>query len=136
MNPDPVEKLAKFTPATSTDAAELLFAAGRASARAHWLWKIVVAALVASNVACGVLLAFRTTDPPHATAPPPLAVQPVLEPPTLQLPPPSSAPVDDPSSYRILRASDLECMPRAESFLTASPRKTLTVLSGRRGELD
>ena len=138
MNPDPVAKLAKFTPAPSADAAELLFAAGRASARTHWLWKVAVAALVTSNVALGALLALRSTAPP-ALPSEPIAVpvvQPAPEPPTAQPTPPSSAPAEEPWSYRTLRASDLEHAPRPEAFTTTAPRESLTVLSGRRGELD
>jgi hypothetical protein len=137
MNPDPVAKLAKFTPAAPTDAAELLFAAGRASARTHWLWKVAVSALAVSNVAMGVLFALRPTDAP-APVPEPIRVpvtQPAPEPPAVQVPPSSDA-VDDPWSYRALRATDLEHAPRAETYPTPAPRESLTALSGRRGELD
>ena len=134
MNPDPVAKLARFTP-TAPDAADLLFAAGRASARTHWLWKGAVAALLTSNLALGALFALRSTDAPQAPQAAPVA-QPVPEPPTAQqVSPPSSAPADDPSSYRTLRGSDPEHAPLPETFPTA-PRESLTVLSGRRGELD
>jgi hypothetical protein len=137
MNPDPVAKLARFTPAPSPDAADLLFAAGRASARTHWLWKVAVAALVASNAALGTLLALRTTDPPP-TPQPVLIVQPAPEPPAppQASAPPSSAPAEEAWSYRTLRASDLEHAPQSDTFPLAPPREALTVLSGRRGELD
>jgi hypothetical protein len=137
MNPDPVAKLARFTPAPSPDAVELLFAAGRASARTHWLWKGAVAALVISNAALGVLFALRTTDPQPAPQPIPV-VQPAPEQPATPqaTTPPSSAPADEPWSYRTLRGSDLEHAPQSDTFPLAPPRQALTVLSGRRGELD
>lgn len=135
MTPDPVAKLAKFTP-TALDPAELLFAAGRASARTHWLWKFAVALLVASNAALGAWLALRSptvlvVEP--VTVP---VVPPVSEPPAAQTVPPTSGTVDDPSSYRVLRAGDLEHLPRVEAFTSAAPREPLTALSGRRGELE
>ncbi|MBN9122597.1 MAG: hypothetical protein J0I06_26190 [Planctomycetes bacterium] len=134
MNPDPVAKLARFTPAPA-DPAELLFAAGRASARTHWLWKVAVAALVASNASLSALLALRSTSEPASPNPVPI-VAPAPEPSPVPSAPPSSAPVDDPWSYRALRGSDLERAPRPEAFTAPAPREPLTVLSGRRGEID
>jgi hypothetical protein len=134
MNPDPVAKLARFTPASGPDAAELVFAAGRASARTHWGWKAAVAALVASNLALGAVIAFRAPAEPPAHPEPvgqPQPEQPVSTPPT-------SAPVpgEEPWSYRALRSADPERVPETEPITSAAPRQPLTVLSGHRGELD
>ena len=133
MNPDPIAKLAKFTPAASADAADLLFAAGRASARTHWGWKAAVAALALSNVALGAYLALRPTDAaPAAPAPVPVA-QPQPKP----VPASAPAPADDPWSYRTLRATGIEGSPTAEPVANLAPaRQPLTARSGRGGEID
>ena len=135
-NLDPIAKLSKFTPAGGPDAAELLFAAGRASARTPWGWKAAVAALVASNLALGAVLAFRTREVPPSPHPDPVPVvqpQPELPAPA---PPSSPAPTDDPSSYRTLWHTDLDRAPKADPVSNAAPREPLTVLSGRRGDID
>lgn len=136
VNPDPIAKLAKFTPAAAPDAAELLFAAGRASARTHWGWKAAVAGLFASNLVLGVLLAFGGRDvPPSPTVEPPPAVQP--QPVPVLAPPSPATPAEEPWSYRTLRALDLEHSPKPETFSNANPsREALTVLSGRNGDID
>ncbi len=136
VNPDPVAKLAKFTPA-APDAAELLFAAGRASARTHWGWKAAVAGLLASNLALGVLLVFSRRDVPSVPEPVPApVVQPQPEPPSTT-PPSPVTPADEPWSYRTLRATDLEHAPKPETLTNLTPpREALTVLSGRSGDLD
>ena len=135
VNPDPVARLAKFTPASASNAADLLFAAGRASARAHRGWKAAVAALALSNVALGALLLFGSRELPPAAPPLPVA-QPQPEP--VPAPPASApAPTDEPWSYRTLRATDPEYPPKAEPFANLAPaREPLTALSGRRGDID
>ena len=86
----------------------------------------------------GVLLALRTMEAPAVQPTPAPVVQPEPESPAKPqaATPPSSAPADEPWSYRVLRSGDLDNAPRAESFPTAPPHATLTVLAGRRGELD
>jgi hypothetical protein len=132
MSHDPVlDKLAKFTPDRGiVDHAELLFAAGQASARTHWLWKAAVAALLAANVACVALLILDRSSP--ASQPPP-AVVPSTPPST----PPADYAIPDPWSYQTLREADLADFPKlariAGDIETPEP---LTVLSGRRGQID
>jgi hypothetical protein len=138
MNPDPVfDKLAKFTPdAARANAAELLFAAGRASARAHWGWKAAVVGLVLANVVSLGFLVFRTSEPLAPVASP-ATVAPTTPPtqPTLK-PPKSSA--DDPWSYRsLISIGDPDEFPVATPVTGPSqPAPVLSVLSARRGELD
>lgn len=134
MNPDPVAKLAKFTPAASTDAAELLFAAGRASARAPLAWKAAVVSLVLSNVAlCACLLFALRNAPTVAPIPAPAVPQ---QPESVPVPP-ASSPVDDPWSYRTLRATDPEFSPTVEPVANLTPpREPLTARSGRAGDID
>ncbi len=134
VNPDPIAKLAKFTPAASADTADLLFAAGRASARTHWGWKAAVAVLAISTVTLGGFLAFGPRDVPPAASTPVLVVQPQPEPVPV---PPASAPVDDPWSYRTLRATDMERSPNTEPVANLTPpREPLTARSGRAGDID
>ncbi|AMV23731.1 hypothetical protein VT84_04915 [Gemmata sp. SH-PL17] len=133
MTPDPVAKLAQFTPAASIDAAELLFAVGRASARTHWGWKVAVAGLVVSNIALGAILSFAPRSAP------PAAPVPVVSPPEPAPAPPASAPAptDEPWSYRTLRATDLERSPQMEPIANLVPgNEPLTARSGRRGDID
>jgi len=136
VTPDPVAALARFTPAGAVDPAELLFAAGRASARTHWGWKAAVAALSLSTAALGAVLVFGSRDGASVVAP---ALVPVAQPEPGPAPPPVSdpAPADDPWSYRALRATDAEFGPNTEPVTDFAPaREPLTVLSGRRGGLD
>ena len=136
VNPDPVAKLAKFTPAAPPDAAELLFAAGRASARVPLAWKAAVVSLALSNVAlCACLLFALRTAPTVAPIPGP-AVPQLPEP--VPTPPASApAPADDAWSYRTLRATGLERTPDTEPVANLAPeRQPLTALSGRRGDID
>lgn len=134
MNPDPVAKLARFTP-VSVDPAELLFAAGRASARTPWYWKAAIAASLAVNAASAGWLLFPAPEPqpvvvpaePHAPA---TAPQP-------ELPAPAPA-APDPWSYGSLHArGDLDQLPRPATFAAdATSPKPLSVLSARSGEID
>ncbi|MBP3956758.1 hypothetical protein J8F10_15910 [Gemmata sp. G18] len=135
MTPDPIAKLAQFTPAPSIDAAELLFAVGRASARTHWGWKVAVAGLVVSNVALGATLLFAPRSAPLAA---PVPVPAISHPEQAPAPPASApAPVDEPWSYRMLRATDLERSPQTEPVANLVPaREPLTARSGRRGDID
>jgi hypothetical protein len=137
MNPDPVAKLAKFTPASGVDAAELLFAAGRASARTFWGWKVAVAGLLLSNLALGAFIAFRSHELPPAPPPTPPATPAQPEPAAAPQPPqPPPSAVEEPWSYRTLMSGNLEQLPRPQPVPNLAPREPLTVLSGRSGELD
>ena len=139
MNPDPVAKLAQFTPAPSADAAELLFAAGRASARTHWGWKVAVAALVASNVALACVPRASLDQPrrrcsrgrPRAVTHPHCRNRAAAR--TAEFRPRQMSR----GATASLRASDLEQRRgRNRCHDLTPPRESLTVLSGRRGELD
>jgi predicted membrane-bound mannosyltransferase len=77
MIPDPVEKLARFTPA-GPDQAELLFAAGRASASTPWFWKAALAASVVANAVCVGFLVFRAPEVQRVVVPQQPAPVPVL----------------------------------------------------------
>ena len=134
VNPDPIAKLAKFTPATSADPADLLFAAGRASARTPRGWKAAVVSLALSNVALCACLLLVPRDAPTVAPVPAAAVPQQPEP---ILPSPASVPVDDPWSYRTLRATDPEFSPTSEPVANLTPpRAPLTARSGRAGDID
>jgi hypothetical protein len=138
MNADPIAKLAKFTPASAADPAELLFAAGRASARTHWGWKAAVAGLLLTNSVAVALFALRLPAPALQPEPQPAtpAVTPRPEPP--QSAPPTGTVTTEPWSYQVLAsAGDPERFPKTEptrgGYATPAP---LTPLSARRGEID
>ena len=138
MNSDPVAKLSRFTPVSAADPAELLFAAGRASARTHWGWKATVAGLLLTNAVAAALFAHR---PPVAAGP--LEPQPATPAIIPQPEPPRSAPptgtvTTEPWSYQALAsAGDPDRFPKTEptrgGYATPAP---LTPLSARRGEID
>lgn len=135
-NGDPLAALARFTPASGPDAAELLFAAGRASARTPVAWKLAAAALAVANAALVAALALR----PAPVAPPPAPLVPPAVPVLAGPPePPAAVPpagADDPSSYRWLRTADPDALPRAAALGPAPERPPLSILSGRNGEID
>jgi hypothetical protein len=139
MSNDPVTKLGKFTPATSLDPAELLFAAGRASARTPWGWKAAVAGLLLTNTLTLTLLALRPQAHVTQPEPPPAPVVPPAQQPG---PPQPSLPADpifdEPWSYGALSAvGDPDRFPKSEPIAGAQrPEAPLTVLSARRGEID
>jgi hypothetical protein len=136
VTPDPVAALARFTPAGAVDPAELLFAAGRASARTHWGWKAAVVALALSTAALGAVLVFVSRTVPSVAAPAPVPVVPP-EPTLTPAPASAPAPADEPWSYRALRATDPALVPNTEPVTNLTPpREPLTVLSGRRGGLE
>src|SRR4051794_33625393 len=110
MTPDPVAKLAQFTPEPgAVDPAELLFAAGRASARTPWYWKATVAASLLANVVCVLLLATRSPEPLVQVHPAPDAVPaPQLQP----RPPVAPESVPEPWSYQSLRGADVDSGPQ------------------------
>jgi hypothetical protein len=133
MTPDPLAKLAKFTPA-AVDPAELLFAAGHASACTPWVWKAAVGASLLVNLLCIGLL-FRSSESPRVVLPEPTVVpaMPVVEP-VPSLP----APTPDPWSYQALRVTgDLDRFPKSEADTAISHTgKPLSVLSARSGAID
>jgi len=143
MIPDPVlDKLARFTPNTTiVDNAALLFAAGRASARTPWFWKVATTALLLGNAGWLSLLIIRPSSPTapvvvpqkESVAPVPPQAEPATDP-TNITPPPS----DDPWSYRaLLSAGDPEKFPRTEVFNGSLPNnEPLTPRSSLRGDLD
>lgn len=138
MTPDPVTaKLSRFTPnAALVDPAELLFAAGRASARTPWFWKVAVAGLALGNLVCLALLLWPAPDRPAAQPGLP-ASAPTLPP----LPPinlPTAPHSDDPWSYRMLiYAGDPERFPRPAVTTEREPTgRPLSVLGARRGDID
>lgn len=106
MTDDPtLDKLTRFTPAAgSLDRDELLFRAGRASARPNRGWKAATAGLAASQA---VMLAVWVAGPPQRSAPATEPVRaatreskpvPVPQPPA----PPPVSPGAEPSSYLVL----------------------------------
>ena len=92
-----IEKLTRFTPVTTLNRDELLFAAGRASARSPRIWKWLVGGLALSQ---SVTLAAGCWLTPVASSPfvPTMAVEatPLLIPETPQAP---ASLTPDPSSY-------------------------------------
>ncbi len=80
MSEPPVERLMRFTPdAGSLDRDALLFAAGRASARANRAWVALAGALAAAQVLTLVLLWPRPAAPagPGPAPPPPAILEPL-----------------------------------------------------------
>jgi hypothetical protein len=138
MNPDPViDKLAKFTPDSSgLDTAEVLFAAGRASARTHWLWKAAVGGLLLANFVCVGFLVLRPHEVTPAARIIPVAVPIVQQPESPAVL--TAQGTDDPWSYRsLLSAGDPERFPKVEPMKEpASKEHPLTPLSARQGEID
>jgi hypothetical protein len=91
------EHLSRFTPdATGLDRDALLFAAGRAAARANRKWQALAAALTLSQVLTLVCLWPRTPHPPRTSAPV------IVESPDAVLP--ADEAVSDPCSVGIWRA--------------------------------
>jgi len=135
MTPDPVlAKLSRFTPA-AVDPAELLFAAGRASARTPWYWKAAVAGSLMVNVVCVGLLVFRSPDSERIVPTDPIAAPlPVPEPVPVVVP----VSMPDPWSLQALHhLGDPDRLPQSEPrFEISHSEKPLTVLSARSGELD
>ena len=139
MSTDPVAKLAKFTPVTALDPAEVLFAAGRASARTAWGWKAAVGVLLLTNAAAVGLFAFHSRAPvPQPEPQPAPVVAPLPQPEPPQSGPPNSTVTTDPWSYAALAAvGDPDRFPKSEPIAGEHrPLAPLTVLSARRGEID
>jgi hypothetical protein len=139
MSTDPVARLAKFNPATALDPAELLFAAGRASARTAWGWKAAVGALLLTNAVTVGLLVLRSPAPESQPEPQPApVVTPGPQPEPPQPSPPTGPIFDERWSYGALAAvGDPDQFPKAEPIMGGHPPEApLTVLAARRGEID
>jgi hypothetical protein len=139
MTPDPVlDKLARFTPdGSGIDPAELLFRAGRASARTPPVWKIAVAGLLLANVATVGFFLLRPEKPPPPPEPVPVPVV-VPVPVTVPSPEPPPSPAASPSPWSLgalLRLSDPRDLPAAQAVTDLAPAEPpLTPRS--RGEFD
>ena len=126
MTPDPViGKLTRFTPSgSSLDPAEVLFRAGRASARTPWGWKMAVSGLVFVTAA---LLGERLVNDRNAKsgpreAAPVSVVAPVPIPTPDQSPSPS--PGEPGSPWRLgalLHAADPDDLPTSPALAGLSP---------------
>lgn len=137
---DPIlDKLAQFTPdAASIDHAEILFRAGRASARTPRIWKIALIGLLLSNAATASLLVVRDRQPSSV----PAADQPGFRSPIDPQPDPATPkpPISSESPWSIgmlNRTLDPDSAPNEEPIagLTA-PHRPLTLLAAHRGEID
>lgn len=139
MTPDPVlEKLVRFTPsAPEIDTAEILFRAGRASARTHGGWKLAVAGLLLANIALGVFVAMREATPPSSPLIVPVFVVLPMAVPSHEADfSPNTA--DSASQWRfgaMLRTTDPNDLPQSSVLVGPSPSDPpLTPRS--RGEID
>lgn len=139
MTPDPVlDKLTRFTPdGSQIDPAQLLFRAGRASARTHWGWKAAVAGLLLANLGTAGYLAFR----PEKSPPPPEPVPvPVVVPVAVPSPEPPPSPDVSPSPWSLgalLRTTDPRDLPAAQAAIDLAPAEPpLTPRSVGRADID
>ena len=132
MTPDPVlDRLAGFSPDSSgIDPAEVLFRAGRATARTPRVWKIAVVGLVMTNVVTlGLFIAQGPTPGPTPEVVPTPVVPPVVVPQPERLP--QSSPT--PWSYgAMMGVTDLDQVPPPASAVQFTPDgPALTPLSIR-----
>jgi hypothetical protein len=115
MTPDPrLDWLTRLQPNGSIlDPADVLFHAGRASARTPRAWKVAVAGLLMANlVMVGLLLARR--DPPRPLE----AAAPVAVPTPAPAPPADTLPSSDPDSvYSLARSFDPDAPPPPAGFV-------------------
>jgi hypothetical protein len=93
---DPITPLSKLTPA-APNRDELLFAAGRATARPNRWWKLAVGALAVSQVATLTVWLWPRAEPVAVPAPVPVLPAPAVSPPVDADVEPSTPP--DPQSY-------------------------------------
>lgn len=131
MTPDPVlDKLARFTPdGSQIDPAELLFRAGRASARTHWGWKAVVAGLLLANLGTAGFLVLRSEKSPLPPEPAPVQLVVPAAVPSPEPPPPEAPASPDPDSLGSLaRVFDPDSPPPPAGFVPPDhPAEVLTV---------
>jgi hypothetical protein len=116
------ERLSRFTPdgfGLNRDA--LLFAAGRASVRSNWRWKMLVGMLAASQL-CTLLCLWPRTPPSSPPATPFVVAEP-SRPDSM----PTATPEADPSEWRALRhrmfSTDIDFAPSPsdEAMVPAEP---------------
>ena len=127
MTPDPVfDKLARFTPDSGgLDPAEVLFQAGRSSARTPIVWKLAVAVLLVSNT-----VFFLNRSKPAEIV---LVPVPVVESPA----PPVPAEVPSWGPHGLIGTFDPDRAARPEAVADLAPaRAALTPLSARRADFD
>jgi hypothetical protein len=141
MNDPLLNKLARFSPNDGgVSANDILFAAGRASARTHIGWKLVVGGLLVANAVSLSLLLFGTNANQHpANEPAPPAIQtPPKEEPTTTPQPVDVPQSEDPWSYKSLHLlADPEQLPPSQLGAKEPPSdKPLTVRSTLRSEID
>jgi len=127
MSPDPrLDWLTRLQPNGSVlDPADVLFHAGRASARTPRAWKVAVAGLLMANlVMVGLLLARR--DVPRL---PDAASAPVAVPTPAPVPPSAQPPGCDPDSvFSLARSFDPDAPPPPAGFVAPDrPAATTTV---------
>ena len=124
LKPDPVhDKLARFTPNPAfPDPAEVLFFAGRASARTSWGWKATVVGLLFANVVQVGILLFREAKHAWASTPgleqidPVVNVGPMATPTSEPRLSPGEADSASPWSFGVLhRVSDPNDLPQAQA---------------------
>jgi hypothetical protein len=126
LTPDPVlDKLTRFTPSgSSLDPADVLFRAGRASARTPWGWKVAVSGLA---VVIAALLGERVVNNQNANPGPKEAAPVVVVVPVpIPVPEPSLSPVpgEPESPWRLgalLRATDPDDLPSSPALAGLSP---------------
>jgi hypothetical protein len=137
MTPDPVyDKLARFNPdATGLDPAEVLFRAGRASAKTPRVWKVAVAGLLLANAATAAALLFRQEKPPLPEVIPVTVVVPVIMPQTATSPPEAPSGPSPDSIGLLTRTFDPDIPPPPAGF--APPDRPVEILTaGSRGGID
>jgi hypothetical protein len=136
MTPDPVlDWLTRLAPnGALLDPADVLFQAGRRSARTPRAWKLAVVGLLLANaVTVAVLFPRRTPSDPTEVAPAPVATPgPGAEP----MPPAESLPGPDPNSIASLSHSfDPDAPPPLAGFV-APDQPPVTLAVGPRGATD
>ena len=140
MTDDPaLGKLARFTPdRSSLDPAEILFRAGRESARPHRGWKLACSGLLLAILALVGERVVREAGPPNTPPPGPREDTATIAAPPIAAPPPEPGAGDAGSLWSfgaLLRASDPKDFPRSAALAVPSPTDPpLTPRS--RGEFD
>lgn len=137
MTPDSVtDKLARFTAdGSQVDPAEILFRAGRASARTPRMWKLAVAGLVLTNLVTAGFLGLYREQPQQTPEPLPIPVViPVIVPRPEQPPSPEVSP--SPWSLgALMRLTDPNDLPRSPVVTATTPERPLLTPRSH-GEID
>ncbi len=132
VNQDPIAKLAQFTPANPANRMEILFAAGRASARTFWGWKAAVAGLLVANLALVGALTLRTRDVP-VPIPPPQA-EPTRSAPAEAAP--ELSPNTEPWSLHTMRSTGFDAEVKPALLANSPTQEPLTALAARNLNFD